>query len=137
MLRYMLDTDISSYIMNRTSANAIRRIESVAVGDVCISAITRSELQYGVEVSPRRDRDQRSLAIFLRHIEVLDYPSDASLHYAEIRAFLETRGTPIGANDLLIAAHARYLGLTLATNNTREYGRVPELKIENWTEPAS
>ena len=133
MLRYMLDTDISSYIMNRTSANAIRRIESVAVGDVCISAITRSELQYGVEVSPRRDRDLRSLAIFLRHIEVLDYPSDAALDYAQIRAFLKAQGRPIGANDLFISAHARHLRLTLVTTNTREFNRVPGLKIENWT----
>jgi tRNA(fMet)-specific endonuclease VapC len=136
MPSYMLDTDISSYIMNRTSANAVERLEAVSVGDVCISAITRSELEFGVEVSPRRVKDQRALAIFLRHIEVLDYPTEAALHYAQIRALLKTRGTPIGANDLLIAAHARYLGLTLATNNTREYGRVPGLKIENWTEPA-
>ena len=133
MLRYMLDTDISSYIMNRTSANAIRRVESVAVGDLCISAITRSELQFGIEVSPRPDKDEHALTIFLRHIEVLDYPSDAAIHYAQIRALLKARGTPIGANDLLIAAHARYLGLTLATNNTREYSRVPDLMIENWT----
>jgi tRNA(fMet)-specific endonuclease VapC len=133
----MLDTDISSYIMNRASVNAISRLEALVVGDVCISAITRSELEYGVEVSPRRNKDQRSLAIFLRHIEVLDYPSDAALHYAQIRALLKARGTPIGANDLLRAAHARYLGLTLVTNNTQEYARVPGLKIENWTEPKS
>ena len=137
MPSFMLDTDISSYIMNRASANAISRLEALVVGDVCISAITRSDLEYGVEVSPRRDKDQRSLAIFLRHIEVLDYPGDAALHYSQIRALLKVRGTPIGANDLLIAAHARYLGLTLATNNTREYARVPGLKIENWTEPKS
>ncbi len=132
MLRYMLDTDISSYIMNRTSAEAIRRLQSAAVGDVCISAIARSELEYGVEVSPRRERDQRALEIFLRHIEVLDYPSEAAFDYAQIRAFLKVRGRMIGGNDLLIAAHARCLGLTLATNNTREYARVPGLKIENW-----
>jgi tRNA(fMet)-specific endonuclease VapC len=131
---YMLDTDIASYIMNRASARAIQRLEAAAVGEVCISAITRSELMYGVEVSPRREKDQRSLDIFLWHIGVLDYPSDAAFHYAEIRAFLKTRGTIIGANDLFIAAHARCLGLTLVTNNTREFGRVPGLKMENWTE---
>ncbi len=132
MSRFMLDTDISSYIMNRASVTAIRKLQAVAVGDVCISAITRSELEFGVEVSPRRDKDERALDTFLRHIEVLDYPSAASLHYAQIRAFLKTRGKIIGANDLFIAAHARCLGLTLVTNNTREYGRVPGLKIENW-----
>ncbi len=132
MLRYMLDTDTSSYIMNRSSLHAIRRLQSEAVGDVCISVISRSELEYGVEVSPRRDKDRRALETFLRHIEVLDYPSDAAIDYAQIRAFLKVRGRLIGANDLLIAAHARFLGLTLVTNNTREYLRVPGLKVENW-----
>jgi tRNA(fMet)-specific endonuclease VapC len=134
MALYMLDTDISSYIMNRASASAIRRLEAIEVGDVCVSAITKSELMYGVEVSPRRAKDQRALDIFLQHISVQDYPSDAAIDYAEIRAFLKVRGTIIGANDMFIAAHARCLGLTLVTNNTREFGRVPGLKIENWTE---
>ena len=131
---YMLDTDISSYIMNRSSAAAIRRLEAAAVRDVCVSAITRSELKYGIEVSPHRAKDQKSLDIFLQHIDVLDYPSEAANDYAQIRVFLKTRGTIIGANDLFIAAHARYLGLTLVTNNAREFGRVPGLKMENWTE---
>ena len=102
------------------------------VGDVCISAVTRSELEFGVEVSPRKSKDKGSLEIFLRHIEVLDYPSDAALDYALIRAFLKVRGRLIGANDLFIAAHARHLGLTLVTNNIREFSRVPGLKVENW-----
>jgi tRNA(fMet)-specific endonuclease VapC len=130
----MLDTDISSYIMNQSSERVTQRLGAVAVGDVCISAITKSELMYGVEVSPRHEKDQRSLEIFLQHIDVLGYPGDAALHYAQIRAFLKARGIIIGANDLPIAAHARCLGLTLVTNNTREFGRVPGLKIENWTE---
>ena len=133
MLRYMLDTDTSSYIMNRSSLGAIRRLELETVGDVCISAVSRSELEFGVEVSPRKSKDKGSLDIFLRHIEVLDYPGDAALDYAQIRAFLKVRGRLIGANDLFIAAHARHLGLTLVTNNTREFLRVPGLKIENWT----
>lgn len=132
MLRYMLDTDTSSFIMNRFSIGAIRMLESQGVGEVCILAICRSELEFGVEVSPRREKDSHSLGVFLRHIEVLDYPSDAALDHAQIRAFLKVRGRPIGANDLFIAAHARCLGLTLVTNNTREFNRVPELKIENW-----
>jgi tRNA(fMet)-specific endonuclease VapC len=133
MPRYMLDTDISSFIMNRSSANAMRRLEATAVGDVCISAITRSELMYGVEVSPRILKDQRALEIFLRHIDVLDYPSDAALDYAKIRAALKLSGTMIGANNLLFAAHARCMGLTLVTNNTREFKRVQGLTVENWS----
>lgn len=133
MPRYMLDTDISSFIMNRSSMNALRRLEATAVGDVCVSAITRSELMYGVEVSPRRQKDQKALEIFLRHIDVLDYPSNAALDYAKIRAALKLSGTMIGANDLLIAAHARCLGLTLVTNNMREFKRVQGLTVENWS----
>jgi len=130
---YMLDTDIASYIMNRASSKAIQMLQAVRVGDVCISAITKSELTYGVEVSPRRQKNQNALQIFMGHIDVLDYPGDAAAHYAEIRAFLKTHGRIIGANDLLIAAHARHLGLILVTNNTREFSRAPGLKIENWT----
>jgi tRNA(fMet)-specific endonuclease VapC len=137
---YMLDTDISSYIMKRSHDSVLNRLEKVPVGDVCISAITKFELMFGAEVSPRRQQDQTALDAYLRHVLVLDYPSEAALHYALIRADLEPRGTlmrgkMIGANDLLIAAHARCLGLTLVTNNTREFGRVPSLNIENWTEP--
>ena len=137
MSRYMLDTDISSYIMNRTCEAAIRRLQRTAIEDVCISAITRSEIEYGVEVSPRREKNQRALDAFLLYVEVLDYPGGAALDYAQIRAYLKARGQLIGANDLFIAAHARHLGLTLATNNIREFGRVPKLKVENWAGEAN
>jgi tRNA(fMet)-specific endonuclease VapC len=135
MAVYMLDTDISSYIMKRSHDSVLRRLRKVPVGDVFISAITKSELMFGVQVSSRRQQNQTALDAYLRHVLVLDYPDDAALHYAEIRAELKLRGTMIGANDLLIAAHARCLGLTLVTNNIREFGRVQGLKIENWTEP--
>ena len=72
------------------------------------------------------------LEIFLRHIQVLDLPQQAAATCAQIRAELKRDGKLIGANDLFIAAHARFLGLTLVTNNTREFARVPGLKIENW-----
>jgi tRNA(fMet)-specific endonuclease VapC len=129
----MLDTDTSSYIMKRTNTNVLKRLQAVAVSDVCISAITKSEHLYGVEVSPRRLKDQAALDAFLRYVEVLDFPGEAALDYGRIRADLKSRGAMIGANDLLIAAHARYLGLTLVTNNTREFGRVKGLKVESWT----
>jgi tRNA(fMet)-specific endonuclease VapC len=128
----MLDTDTCSYIMRRANDTVLERLAKVAVSDVCISVITKSELLYGVEVSPKRKQDEAALAAFLRYIEVLDFPEEASLHYAQIRADLKKRGVMIGANDLLIAAHARSLGLTLITNNTREFRRVRNLSIENW-----
>jgi tRNA(fMet)-specific endonuclease VapC len=128
----MLDTDIASYIMKGTEPKVLRQLQRVPVGDVSISAITQSELMYGIEISPNAVRDKARIEVFLRHIQVLDYPSEAALHYGQIRADLKDRGTMIGANDLLIAAHARCLGIVLVTNNTREFKRVPELKIENW-----
>jgi tRNA(fMet)-specific endonuclease VapC len=133
MAAYMLDTDISSYVMKRSHDAVLKRLQKIPVGDVCISVITKSELMYGVEVSPRRPQDQAALDAYLRHVEVLEYPGEAALHYAQIRAALKVSGTVIGANDLFIAAHARCLGLTLVTNNTREFGRVPALTVENWT----
>ncbi|MBZ5521439.1 MAG: type II toxin-antitoxin system VapC family toxin [Acidobacteriia bacterium] len=133
MPRYMLDTDTCSYIMKRTNTAVLKRLQKVPVSDVCISVITKSELLFGVEVSPRRQRDQAALDSFLGYVEVLDFPDGASLHYAEIRADLKKRGTMIGANDLFIAAHASSQGLTLVTNNTREFGRIRNLTIENWT----
>lgn len=133
MARYMLDTDTCSYIMKRSNAPVLRRLQRVPVTDVCMSVVTKSELLYGVEVSPRHAQDQAALAAFLPYVEVLDFTGDAARHYAEIRADLKKRGALIGANDLFIAAHARSLGLTLVTNNTSEFGRVKGLAMENWT----
>jgi tRNA(fMet)-specific endonuclease VapC len=129
---YMLDTDISSYIMKRSSDAVLLKLKTVDVSDVCISSITKSELMYGVEVSPRRTRDEAELDAYLKYVEVLDYPSSAAIDYARIRAVLKAQGTMIGAHDLLIAAHAHCLDLTLVSNNTREFGRVPGLRLENW-----
>jgi tRNA(fMet)-specific endonuclease VapC len=132
MPRYMLDTDTCSYIMRRSPKSVIQRLSEVPVSDVCISVITKCELLYGVEVSPKRRQDEAALAAFLAYVEVLDFPDGASEHYAKLRAELKSRGTIIGANDLFIAAHARSLGLTLITNNTREFKRIRSLSIENW-----
>lgn len=129
---YMLDTDISSYIMRRSNDAVLKKLRRVAVDAVCVSAVTKSELLYGVEISPRRAKDQAALEDYLRYVEVLDYPDEAAMHYAQIRARLRVSGRMIGANDLFIAAHARSQGLILVTNNTREFSRVGGLKIENW-----
>jgi tRNA(fMet)-specific endonuclease VapC len=133
MPRYLLDTVTCSYIMKRSNDALLKRLRKTPVSDVCISVITKSELLYGVEVSPRRKQDETALHAFLRYVEMLDFTDDAAFHYARIRAHLKASGTMIGANDLFIAAHARSLDLTLVTNNTREFGRVPELAVENWT----
>jgi len=131
----MLDTDISSYIMKRSYPTLLAKLQQVPIDGVCISAITKSELLYGVELSPRRNQDQAALDAYLRHVQVMDYPDEAAIHYAQIRAVLKASGNMIGANNLFIAAHARSLALTLVTNNTREFSRVQGLHAENWTAP--
>ena len=133
MARYMLDTDTCSYIMKRSHPTVLKRLQAIPVTDVSISVISKSELLHGVEVSPQRMQDATALKAFLPHVEILEFPDKAAVHYAQIRADLKTRGQMIGANDLFIAAHARSLGLKLVTNNTAEFGRVKGLTLENWT----
>ena len=135
MPRFMLDTDTCSYILKRSHPLVLKRLKSVPVDDVCMSVVTKAELLYGVEVSPRRAQDAAALAAFLPYVEAVDLDEGAALHYAVIRAHLKRRGALIGANDLVIAAHARSLGLKLVTNNTAEFERVPDLRLENWTQP--
>jgi len=96
MPRYMLDTDTCSYIMKRSNDAVLQRLQKVPVHDVCISVITKSGLLYGVEMSPRRKQDEVALSAFLQYVEVLDFPDQACLHYAKIRADLKTLGTMIG-----------------------------------------
>jgi tRNA(fMet)-specific endonuclease VapC len=132
MPRFMLDTDTCSYIIKRSIPSVLQRLQRVSISEVCASVITKAELLYGVCLSPRQQQDGAAVDDFLRHLAVLDFPDDAAAHYAEIRAELKLRGRMIGANDLLIAAHARSLGLVLVTNNVREFGRVSGLALENW-----
>jgi tRNA(fMet)-specific endonuclease VapC len=100
-----------------------------------MSVVTKAELLYGVEVSPRRTQDAAALAAFLPYVESMEFDEDAAQHYAEIRADLKRRGAIFG-NDLFIAAHARALRFTLVTNNTTEFERVADLRVDNWTLPA-
>jgi tRNA(fMet)-specific endonuclease VapC len=135
MPRYMLDTDISSYIMGRKNQAVMRRFENTPVAEMCISVVTRAELAFGMQIHPKKHQTSLALEDYLKYIEVLDLPSEAAIEYGEIRADLKARGVLIDANDLLIAAHARHLNLVLVTNNMREFKRVQGLKLENWTEP--
>jgi tRNA(fMet)-specific endonuclease VapC len=135
MPRFMLDTDTCSYVMKRSHPLVLKRLQAMPVSDVCMSVVTKAELLYGVEVSPRRNQDAAALAAFLPYVEALALTDEVATHYAEIRADLKKRGAMIGANDLFIAAHARRLGITLVTNNTQEFERVTGLAIENWTTP--
>ena len=135
MMRYLLDTNICIYIIKRSPPEVYDCFRRLHVGDVGVSAITYCELQYGVARSSRPEENQLALAEFLGPLEVLDFPSEAAIVFGVIRAHLQRAGFPIANYDLLIAAHALHRGLTLVTNNTKEFGRVPGLKVENWIEP--
>ena len=135
MLRYMLDTNIAIYVIKRRPLHVLdifnRKAEMM-----CVSSITEAELLHGAEKSQLREHNLRQVADFLSRLDVLPYTSKAAGHYGEIRADLERKGTPIGINDLHIAAHARSEGLVLVSNNLREFERVPGLRLENWLETA-
>jgi tRNA(fMet)-specific endonuclease VapC len=133
---FLLDTDICSYIMKRSHPLLLEQLRVISPEQVCISIVTEAELLYGAEISPRSERDRRAVADFLMQVQVLDLPRMAAPYYAQIRAGLKARGQMIGANDLFLAAHAMSLGLTLVTNNTREFGRISGLQFVNWIEPA-
>ncbi len=102
------------------------------VGQMCISSITLAELIHGTEKSSRKEHNLRQVEDFVSRLEVLEYGAKAASHYGDIRADLERKGTMIGVNDLHISGHARSEGLTLVTNNRREFELVSALRIDNW-----
>ena len=131
MLRFLLDTNIAIYVIKRRPMPALALFNEHA-GHMAISSITLAELLHGAEKS---NAPQRSLAVvedFCSRLEVLPYGPKAAQHYASIRAVLEKKGQPIGVNDIHIAAHARSEGLTLVSNNLREFERVDALQLANW-----
>ena len=131
-MKYMLDTNIIVYILNSRPEKVRKRFTRYSPEDICISSVTLAELEYGICNSSRPDQNRIALMMFLADIDVIPFDAQAAADYGEIRFDLKRKGTPIGANDLLIAAHARALGLTLVTNNSREFDRVDGLKVENW-----
>ena len=130
-LKYMLDTNIVIYVIKRRPVELLEVFNRQA-GKMCISSITLAELLHGVEKSAMPDHNLRQVEDFITRLEVLAYGGKAAAHYGEIRADLERKGTPIGVNDLHIAGHARSEGLTLVTNNLREFERVEALRLVNW-----
>ena len=131
MLKYMLDTNIAIYVIKRRPREALATFNRHA-GQLCISSITLAELIHGVEKSAMPDRNLRQVEDFASRLVVLEYDNKSAAHYGDIRAVLERKGTPIGVNDLHIAGHARSEGLTLVTNNIKEFERVDGLRLENW-----
>jgi tRNA(fMet)-specific endonuclease VapC len=132
MARYMLDTDISSYIIKKRDLAIRARLAKVPVSDVCISVITKAELLYGVARSSNKRVNRLAVDEFLTFVRVLPWDDEAAEHYAEIRAMLEASGAPIGNLDMMIAAHARSCRVAVVTNNERHFRKVQGLRVDNW-----
>ena len=131
MNRFMLDTDLSIYVINRRPREALDTFNAHA-GEVCISAITLAELLHGAEKSGNPAKTRRRVEDFTSRLTVWEYGERAAAHYGEIKTDLERRGSVIGPNDLHIAAHARSEALKLVTNNQREFDRVDGLRTARW-----
>jgi tRNA(fMet)-specific endonuclease VapC len=129
--RYLLDTTILSDLIRNPQGKAARRIARAGEDNVCTSIIVAAELRYGCEKSGST-KLRKAVEDLLGEIAVLPFEAPADADYGAIRAQLEAAGTPIGGNDLLIAAHARALGATIVTGNAQEFRRVRDVKMENW-----
>ena len=130
-LRYLLDTNIISDLVRCPRGHVASRIAEVGEDSVCTSIVVAAELRYGAEKSESKQLSER-VDLLLSALEVLALEPPADRRYAELRSHLTRQGTPIGPNDLLIAAHALAADLTLVTANTREFERVPSLRVDNW-----
>ena len=131
-MKYLLDTNICIYIIKQKPIEVFKKFRQCQIGDIGISSITMSELEYGVQKSGNPEKNKIALQEFLFPIEVIDYDYNASITYGKIRSFLEKKGTPIGALDTLIASHALSINIPIITNNEKEFLRVPNLQVENW-----
>ena len=130
--RYLLDTNICIYMRKKKFPVMNDRVDQLPPGALAMSVVTWGELVTGAEKSQQRERTLANLARLRQIVPVLEIDEAVGDHYGDIRAQLEKAGQPIGANDNWIAAHAGALGLTLVTNNTREFARIRGLKVENW-----
>jgi tRNA(fMet)-specific endonuclease VapC len=132
-LKYLLDTNICIYIINKKPTVTLKHLMQRRPGDVGVSTITVAELTYGVRKRLHVEKNQRALSQFLIPLEVIEFGEGAATVYGELRALLERAGKIIGPLDMLIAAHALSLGSMLVTNNKKEFTRVPGLLLEDWS----
>jgi len=128
----MLDTNICIYIIKNKPKSVMEKFKEYDIGDLVLSSITVSELYYGSYKSQYIEKNLLALEHFLQPFSIVEYDLKASIEYGNIRATLEKQGNIIGGLDMLIAAHARSLDMTLVTNNTKEFKRVENLVIDNW-----
>ena len=133
MIKYMLDTDICSYIMREKPLEVLRHFDALKMEQFGISIITYAEFMYGIENSLNPKKHRFTVEKFILHVDILPWDQSAAKHYGQIRAELQKNGNSIGAMDMMIAGHARSIKRTLVTNNEKHFSRVSNLKIENWT----
>lgn len=134
-MQFLLDTNICIYIIKRKPQQVLNRFQTLNISDVGVSSITVAELEYGAYKSQRIEQNRVALNQFLIPLEVLPFDEQSTQIYGNLRAALERQGNIIGAMDLLIAAQAKSLGLTLVTNNISEFSRIPDLNLQNWVNP--
>jgi len=132
VIKYMLDTDILIYTI-KNKPDPMRDVFQRHHGLLCLSAVTLGELIYGAEKSEQSLRNLADVEGIAARMAVMPFDDQAAVQFGQLRAELAKKGKPIGPYDVMIAGHARALGLTLVTNNTREFKRVPGLRIENWS----
>jgi tRNA(fMet)-specific endonuclease VapC len=131
-MKWMLDTDTCIALIKRQPPNLIKRLQAKAVGDVGISSITLAELRFGASKSARRQQNQAALDQFLLPLDIAAFDELAADSYGDVRAELESNGTPIGPLDTLIAGHGLSLNVVLVTHNMREFRRITGLRIDDW-----
>jgi tRNA(fMet)-specific endonuclease VapC len=131
MPQYMLDTNICIHVVKNYPPQLRERFNRLAER-LCISTITLAELHYGAEKSARRLDNLEAIRQFVARLAILPFNEEAAAHFGSIRAELERAGTPAGAYDMLIAGHARSEGMTVVTNNLREFQRMPGVRAEDW-----
>ena len=131
-MKYLLDTNICIYIINKRPASVLDTIQSKHPDEISISSITIAELQYGAERSQNPHQNRIAILEFLMPFRLLDFDQRAASCYGKIRKELESRGTPIGPMDLLLASQASAYSLVLVTNNIKEFKRIDSLRLENW-----
>jgi len=132
MKRYMLDTDMCSHIIKEHPESVRQRFQTLAMEQLCVSVVTYAELIYGVERSSSKRINRPIIEDFVLHLDVMNWDTEAADQYGVIRAELEAAGTPIGAMDMMIAAHAKSIKAVLVTNNQKHFTKVKRLKIDNW-----
>ena len=133
MIRYLLDTNIVSYFVKGVSTDLVQRMQvGLDAEDIAISAITRAELRYGVEMMDKFDKRRKRIDLLLRELSALPWSVAAADEFGRLKAYLRRNGTPVGDFDTQIAAHALAENLILVTHNTRHFERIPGLKLEDW-----